>query len=362
MSDGVNVFGYLNTESGLGEAGRLLVRALRSVDYPVSTIGVASAVSKNNVPFTIDKEWKYNKVIMSVNSNELTHTTYHLRDYLKNKYVIGQWFWELEYFPPSMHMGFNYVNEVWSPTEFITKAIDKYAPNTVKVNKMQLPLLAPEYDTEINKIDIGVEPDRYMFFFTFSFYSMVNRKNPAAIINAFKKAFKPNEGPVLVIKSANGDKHYSKLKELQALTEGRTDIKIIDKVLEPTKLAALLNITDCYVSLHRSEGLGLSIAEAMALGKPVIATNYSGNTEFMNDYVSLLMPWDYVDVGMGNDVYPPTAKWAEVDVIAASQAMRYVYEHQNSAKIMGQHAKEHIETHFSLEATGKRMAEYLNSL
>jgi len=100
----------------------------------------------------------------------------------------------------------------------------------------------------------------------------------------------------------------------------------------------------------------------MAFGKPVIATNYSGNTDFMTDDTSILIPWEYSEVGPGNDVYPPTAKWAEPDTNAAAEAMKYVYNNQNKAKLMGQRAKKHLETNFSLEKTGKRMAEYLDSL
>jgi glycosyltransferase involved in cell wall biosynthesis len=360
---GVDVLGYLSSESGLGEAGRLLVNALRSVNYPVLTTDMPISSARGGSGFHVDNMMDNPTLIVAINSLETPAILSRIpKNLIHGKHLIGQWFWELEYFPPSMHMGFRHVNDVWAPTKFITDAIQKYAPPKVRVECMPLPLLAPTFDTEISKIDIGIDLDRYMFLFSFSFFSVFGRKNPVATIEAFKKAFKPDEGPILVIKSINGDRFPKQLAYMKGVAEGRKDIKFIDDTLEPLKMAALLNMSDCYVSLHRSEGLGLSISEAMALGKPVIATNYSGNTEFMNDYVSLLMPWEYTEIGEGNDVYPPNAKWAEVDVTAASQAMRYVYEHQDSAKIMGQHAKEHIETHFSLEATGKRMAEYLDSL
>lgn len=365
MQPGIDVFGFFNTASGLGEAGRLLVTALRAVEYPVVCLPVSSPAAQNDHAFDVSNEWKHDKVLFAVNSLELTHIVRQLdARRLSNKYdyIIGQWFWELEYFPPSMHMGYRYVNEVWAATDFICKTLTQHAPKQVKVQTMPLPLVAPQFDPEISKIDIGVDPRRFMFYYTFSYFSVNGRKNPEAVINAFKKAFKNEEGPILVIKTVYGDRYSQFFSRLQALIGDRTDIKLINSTLDALTANALLNIADCYVSLHRAEGLGLTLSESMALGKPVIATNYSGNTDFMTDDTSILIPWEYTEVGLGNDVYPPTAKWAEPDINAAAEAMKYVYNNQNDAKLMGQRAKKHLETNFSLEKTGKRMAEYLDSL
>lgn len=363
MQPGIDVVGFLNTSSGLGEAGRLLVTSLKTVEYPVSTIAVTNGVVKNDHEFEVTNEMRYDKVMFAVNSNELPLLLRHLQNrFVQNKYLLGQWFWELEYFPPSMRYGFQLVNEVWAPTEFICNSLAKAAPPKVKIQKMPLPLIAPTFDPDISKVDIGVDPGRFMFYYTFSYFSVNGRKNPEAVIAAFKKAFKNEEGPVLVLKTVHSDRYFDSFKGLKELVSDRTDIKLINSTLDSMAANALLNIADCYVSLHRSEGLGLTLSESMALGKPVIATNYSGNTDFMTDDTSILIPWEYTEVGIGNDVYPPTAKWAEPDVNAAAEAMKYVYENQTEAKSMGLRAKKHLETNFSLEKTGKDMADYLNSL
>lgn len=363
MQTGIDVIGYLTSNSGLGEAGRLLVTALRSVEYPVETVPVFSSAAKTDNEFEVSKNMSHDKTMFAVNANELPLVMRQIPGHLvQNNYLMGQWFWELEYFPPSMRFGFQLVNEVWAPTEFICDALVKAAPPKVKIQRMPLPLVAPKFDPEISKVDIGVDPGRFMFYYTFSYFSVNGRKNPEAVINAFKKAFKNDEGPILVIKTVYGDTHIDRFKNLMALVGDRTDIKLINSTLDSMTANALLNIADCYVSLHRSEGLGLTLSESMALGKPVIATNYSGNTDFMTDDTSILIPWEYTEVGIGNDVYPPTAKWAEPDVNAAAEAMKHVYEHQNEAKLMGIRAKKHLEANFSLEKTGKAMADYLDSL
>lgn len=363
MAKGVDIVGFFKAETGLGEAARLLANALRAADYPVSTINVTTGVARNNNPFKVDDQWKYDHLIMAVNSSETPLIMNIAKPpNVEQRYVIGQWFWETDKFPPSMRIGYSRVNEIWAPTKFITSSIANYAPQRVTVNTMPLPLLQPLFDPEISKVDIGVDPSRYVFLFTFSFYSVFGRKNPLATINSFKKAFKNEEGPVLVIKSINGNVFSGHLATMKQAAADRTDIKFIDDHLDVDKLGSLLNIADCYVSLHRSEGLGLTISESMALGKPVIATNYSGNTDFMDENTSILIPWQYTTAGRGCEPYPEDTQWAEADVDAAVEAMRYVYNNQDKAKLMGQRAKKHLEANFSLEKTGKRMAEYLNSL
>ena len=124
-------------------------------------------------------------------------------------------------------------------------------------------------------------PDGFLFLFVFDFFSVLERKNPLGLIDAFARAFRAGEGPTLVIKTINGDRKLHDLEKLRAAAEGRQDILVIDDYYSAEEKNSLLGLCDCYVSLHRSEGLGLTMAEAMGLEKPVIATGYSGNLDFM---------------------------------------------------------------------------------
>ncbi|MGA0118245.1 MAG: glycosyltransferase, partial [Ilumatobacteraceae bacterium] len=139
-------------------------------------------------------------------------------------------------------------------------------------------------------------------------------------------------------------------------------ITIINEVFTSTATSTLISLADCYVSLHRSEGLGLTLSEAMSLGKPVIATNYSGNTDFMTDTNSFLIPWSRVPVGHGAGGYDPAATWAEPDEDAAVETMRFVFKNQHEARIRGARAREDVLGGLSLAAAGTLMKSRLEEI
>ena len=161
-----------------------------------------------------------------------------------------------------------------------------------------------------------------MFLFTFDFFSVAKRKNPIGVIDAYRRAFPYVGDTVLVMKTINGHHRLNELEKLRWHARKRTDIVIIDEYISQDQVAGLMSSADAYVSLHRSEGLGLTMAEAMLLGKPVIATNYSGNIDFMNEENSLLIPWKRSKVGPGADSYSPNAYWAETRLEHAAMAMQ----------------------------------------
>lgn len=363
MTKGVDVVGLLNGESGIGEAGRLVIRALRAVNYPVSALKVTTPAHRDAYPFETEDEWRNDKCIISINSPELPGYLRQLKWKKEERgYTIGQWFWELEKVPPFFQIGYSYVDEVWAPTKFITDALSNTAPPNVKVQQMPLPLLAPPVREGVTKENLKIDNDRFVFLFTFSFHSTMGRKNPMATIQAFTNAFAEDEGPLLIIKSINAGSYPSYHNAMVYAAGNRKDIMFINNHIDHDLNGALLNLADCYVSLHRSEGLGLTISESMSLGKPVIATAYGGNMDFCNKSNSILIPWKYTKVGLGTAPYPESYVWADPDIYAASEAMRHVWKHQNEAKVMGENAKKMIEDNYSLKATGKKMADYLKLL
>ena len=362
VSGGVDAIGFFNAEHGIGEAARLLVEALRSAFVPVSTIGYRNTESRQRAIFETDEVGTYRTVIAAINAelNEPMRNTFG-KYFFHDTYVIGQWFWELETAPSWYKPAYKYVDELWAPTRFIEQMLRSEAPKHVHVEYMPLPLRKPRVVENARRADLGLD-DRFMFLFTFDFMSVSKRKNPMGLVEAFKNAFAPGEGPQLVLKCINGETRPEKFAALHRTTEGRDDITIMNRYLDPDMSAALMNLCDCYVSLHRSEGLGLTIAEAMLLGKPVIATAYSGNLDFMTESTSFMVPWTRVKVGKDAEAYDADATWAEPDLGVAAEMMRQVYENPEAARRMALAGKADLETRFTPEASGARMRGRLEKL
>lgn len=362
ISGGVDAIGFFNAEHGIGEASRLLVEALRATDVRVSTIGYRNTESRQNYAFDTDEFGQYKVVIAAINA-ELNEPMRNLfgKFFFHDTYVIGQWFWELEVAPPWYKPAYKYVNELWAPTRFIEQMLRNEAPKEIHVEYMPLPLRKPRVVENAQRSDLELD-DRFMFLFTFDFMSVMKRKNPMGLIEAFKKAFAPGEGPMLVLKCINGETRPEMFDDMKKAAAGRDDIIIMNKYLDSDMSAALMNLCDCYVSLHRSEGLGLTIAEAMLLGKPVIATGYSGNLDFMTPETSFMVPWKRVKVGEGAEAYDADATWAEPDLDVAAEMMRDVYEHPDKARTMALAGKADLEARFTPEQTGARMKVRLEQL
>jgi hypothetical protein len=212
-----------------------------------------------------------------------------------------------------------------------------------------------------SRAELGV-PEGFLFLFSFDYLSVFERKNPLAVIEAFSRAFAPGEGPSLVLKCINGEHDPNNHERLLAAAAGREDIHVVDRYLSPGEKDGLTATSDCYVSLHRSEGFGLGMAEAMYLGKPVIATGYSGNLDFMTEENSLLVDYRLVPIGAGAPPYPADGEWADPDVEHASTLMRLVFGDRDAAAALGARAAEDIRRTHSPAAAGALMNERLEHL
>ena len=164
------------------------------------------------------------------------------------------------------------------------------------------------------------------------------RKNPLGLVEAFKQAFEPGEGPTLLLKTINARFRPEARERLRYAIGDRDDIRLVDALLEPAEMAALFRRADCYVSLHRAEGFGLTLAESMALGKPVIATGFSGNTDFMTPANSYLVDWTLTDVGPDAEHYPEDGTWAEPSLEHAAQLLREVYGDREARRALAARA------------------------
>jgi glycosyltransferase involved in cell wall biosynthesis len=189
--------------------------------------------------------------------------------------------------------------------------------------------------------------------------SVTERKNPLGIIEAFRHAFKPDEGPLLLIKTMNGHQRWASHQRVLAAADGRDDIRVWDATLDRSDQMALVAAADCMVSLHRSEGLGLHLAEAMWLGTPTIATRYSGNLDFMNDDNSLLIDFELVNIERGEGVYPEVATWASPNIEQAADALRRLADDASLARRLEDAGRRTMQQQPSLAETGRLISQLL---
>lgn len=349
---GVNVLGYLTAELGVGEMGRLAHDSVTASGVPVATVVEDSTVSnRTGHPLPSDARLGdpvYPVSVLCVNA-DMTAATLGLHpDLGRGRHVIGLWSWELEDFPPAMHKAFDLVDEVWTISEFCATAIEKFSP--VPVHVFPVPVRDP--------FDGGVAPrrpagDTTTVLFAFDYNSVFERKNPLGAVAAFTRAFPDRDDVRLVIKSINGAKHPGDRERLRAAVAGDPRITLIEDYLSADEVRDLYSTADCYLSLHRSEGFGLTVAEAMAHGLPVIATDYSGTAETLAPGTGWPVPSRLVPVGKDNGPYPPKALWAEPDVGAAAAALREVADDLDGARERGRAAREHVLKTRSFEAAAK---------
>ncbi|MDP9192262.1 MAG: glycosyltransferase [Acidobacteriota bacterium] len=229
---------------------------------------------------------------------------------------------------------------------------------TKPVRAFPLPVVVPEVRSRA-RAELGM-PEGFLFLFCFDYDSVFRRKNPLAVVAAFRQAFADRPEVVLCIKTTNAERHGAEDEELWIAAAGRSNIVIRDGYVSSDDYFSMLDACDCYVSLHRSEGFGLTVAEAMALGKPVISTAYSSTLEFANESNSFLVPARLTEVGDNAPPYPPRSRWAEPDVAFAAQQMARVYADPGAAAAVGARARADIQALHSPRARGPLLRRLLD--
>jgi glycosyltransferase involved in cell wall biosynthesis len=276
----------------------------------------------------------------------------------ENVYRIAYWNWELETVPDEWVDAAQLVDEIWSPTAFVAKAMRLRMPRPVY---HMLPGVEVGQVAPIGRDFFKISDDHFVFLFMFDLYSQLHRKNPLALIRAFQQAFGEGDAATLVIKTSGGDVFPADLAQLRAAAPGK-NIIILDEVMSRAAAYGLIAMSDCFVSLHRSEGFGLGLAEAMLLGKPVIATGYSGNLDFMNHDNSILVDYKIVEVADDRPLYTKGNFWAEPSIEHAAVSMRDVYEHPEEARARAVRAQGQVGSLLSLQNAGARMRARLEQI
>lgn len=355
----VNVIGFLDDALGLAQAARLYIDGLLAAGVPVATTAITPndplpshrrAVGRdgkrNHDQLRIPFEPAFNLACLN-GDHLLRFARSAAGEVLARRPTIGQWAWETDVLPPDWLPAFRLLDEIWAFSSFVGDNLGRLSPVPVVVVPMAVSVSDP------SGVELPIARDnRFTFLFMFDFLSTPRRKNPTGLIEAFARAFAPGEGPRLLLKTINGRLRPEAESELRQKIAQRPDIELVDGYLDPAQNAALMARADCYVSLHRSEGFGLTLAESMALGTPVIATAYSGNTDFTTPHNSYLVEWTPTRVGREIEIYPAEGSWAEPDLGHAAELMRRVWQRPEEARAKAERARADIHRLYAPEVVG----------
>lgn len=350
LPEGVNIHGFFLSEIGLGESARLVHAALAGQNIAVAACNRFLKSRQNDDSFRnqISETAPYN-VGLSVaglgDFNKLQHQI------CNKKHNIAYPFWELETLPKKYLEYLKRFDSVWAASTFIYESLTSHGLKNVDLIKHPLVIPSPKPSFLLSK-DIL----RVLFFFDFD--SSPARKNPEAAINAFKEAFKNQRDVRLTVKTRGGrDLGRRRWLTEQAVADRR--IHVLDKTLTRKEMTKLMMDHDVFLSLHRSEGLGLGCAEALVAGKIVVATNFSGTTDFVNDKTGFPVAWRRIPVAAGEYPLAEKSSWADPSIDDAAAQLRAVYDDPSAASLRAQEGYRQIVANHSLFAVGRCMRDAL---
>lgn len=346
---GINSIGYAQAETGVGQVLRYFSNALanniNNIVYPVidkmaeNKDSSCSAIQVNNNPYCFN--------IFFMNGDEYILSRFNF-DMLQGKYNIGYWFWELEDVPHHWFNNERVLDEIWAGSDFNLNGFSQQAK--VPCVRIQPPV---EFDIPKKQSRFHVK-DKFNVLMIYDKNSVAERKNPLGVIEVFMKSIASYPDTVLIIKTNDESIAEYAIKD---------KVIIINEILTRKEIYELQNSADCYVSLHRSEGFGLNIAESMFLGKPTIATNWSGNTDYMNNTNSFPVNYDLKPINAATRVYNIGSRWAEPDLEHSIYTMKKVYKlDDDEKKSISLNAKKTMKENYSNAVVFRAIQKRLNSL
>lgn len=356
----VYVAGVLRTASGLGQAARLAYSALHAQGVDVRGVDLTAALMQS-----VDTDFAFRDgahetgpgvVLLHVNGPVTPMAMARLgRRFVDGKRIIGYWAWELPVVPRDWRHGVPFVNDVWTLSEFTADALAPmlgYRP----------PVVAIPCATQISGITQRQRQpkDSFNVLTIFNVASSVTRKNPFAAIRAFRQAFGDDAAARLTVKLSNAQTSAIFMQQLAGELHGSTNIDVIDRTISGAEIAALYASCDVLISLHRAEGFGLPMAEAMAHGIAVVGTDWSGSADFLSTETGLPVPYRLVPAQDPQATYHhPDMNWAEADTAAAAAALVRLRHEPELGRQLGKAGAAFARSHWTASAYALRVRHLL---
>jgi glycosyltransferase involved in cell wall biosynthesis len=362
---GVNLAGYFHSPTGMGESVRSMSRTLaaggiecKEIPLPSTHLGPwvdlgdllsGQLLAAHNPASRVN--------IIVANGDEYPHVRGRLpHAFWQKRKSIGYWVWETECLP-GKHADTHGLTEIWTPSEYSGNAIRKAVEIPVRVVPHVL-----DFD-EIDRVKpdrrrFGLPEDETIFGFFFDSKSVIERKNPLALLHAFRQAFGPhNKKALLVLKASSPEVTPFEFSQLKMAANGLNVIWVTDSLSRSDALT-LMKSLDVYVSLHRSEGFGLTMAEAMAMGKPVVASAYSGNVDYMTASDACLVRTPVITTDRDHGPYPAGTRWGDPDVEQAAEYLAALMNAEMRSRI-GSAASRAIRERLNSLEVGRRVTGFI---
>lgn len=362
---GANVIGYARGELGIGEDSRMCALALSQAETPFAVVNIPVGSNTREQDAFLDacmvEDTPYPVNIFCLTGLDTARMWLERGEALfSGRKNVGYWPWELPAWPEAMADAYALVDELWVSSAYTRDAFAKSAPVPVRLMPMAVSV---DRVTPRPRDFFGLPGDRFLFLYTFDCNSYLARKNPLAVIRAFRAAFPQVAEPVgLVLKTMNAREDDPRWLALAAAAAADARITFLHGTMDRGDVLGLFAACDAYVSPHRAEGFGRTLAEAMLLGKPVIATGYSGNADFLTPETGYPVPYRFVPIGEGEYPFGQGLVWAEPDADALAGAMRRVADTPDEAARRARAGRDLVAGRHHPLAVGRAYRERLEEL
>ncbi len=361
---GINLTGFFRANLGIGESVRCMARAAEAAALPLALVDLKLAcknpLDDDTYAARLQPDNPYPVNIIHVDPPGMRDLDYHHGPgFRRGKYNIGYWAWELPEFPDAWINYAYYCDEVWAPSRFAAEAIAQKVPVPVLTMPHAISFTRPAGDF---RAKFGLPADKFLFLFLYDLNSYSERKNPAAVLEAFRHSALAGAGAALVIKVHNTAGNPADFERLRSAAAELPDTTLITHTLTRAETYELEAACDCFVSLHRSEGFGLAVAESMYLGKPVISTDWSGTAEFVTAANGCPVRASTVTLDRNHGPYAKGQVWADPDPGHAAWWMRQLAQDRTLGPRLGAMGRATIEEQFSPAAIGARCRRRLEAI
>jgi glycosyltransferase involved in cell wall biosynthesis len=364
---GMNVVGFHQAELGVGESARCMVRAADAAGLPVAVVPLKlnclNPQGDDSLASRLQDSNPHGVNVIHVDapaSRDIDH--HHGAAFRAGKYNIAYWAWELPEFPDAWLEYAQYYDEIWCPSDFVREAVAAKLPHAVHTMPHAIGFARPTESAAALRARFGLPSDRFLFLFLYDLNSYSERKNPRAVLEAYRRAFPAAADVGVVIKVHNRASNPDAWARLQAEVAALPGAVLIAETLPRAEIYALQAACDCFVSLHRSEGFGLAIAESMYLGKPVISTDWSASAEFVTDRTGCPVRAQLVTLDRNIGPYAKGQTWADPDIEHAAWWMRRLVAEPALREQLGAKARATVEERFAPAVIGARYRRRLEAI